>query len=301
MVSPTRWHISIAGMSFDFRSHIETPYRFELSPFYDLFACADEEPDARVELRSQVGLPAASGRLLFESKLNWRMYEQPGGLAIETYHPPTNRTLAMATCREEASRWEILFDAPNWCWLWSHRHSTPELRGCFQMSHNVNQLLLVPRLARRGGLLVHAAGAVVNDRAFVFAGHSGDGKTTLSHLLETEGAELLSDERIALRRNGSGFTAYGTPWPGEGNVVSAAAYPLGGVFLLRKGSEHRLWDAPRSKLAAELLSRSIVPYYLAHETSLIAGLIGDLVQSVPLRILEFSRSPGVLAALSGEV
>jgi hypothetical protein len=149
--------------------------------------------------------------------------------------------------------------------------------------------------------LVHAAGAVVNGRALVLAGHSGDGKTTISRLLGDEGVELLSDERIALRKQEDGFFAYGTPWPGEGNVVSRAAYPLGGVLLLRKSKRLRLTWEPPASLAAELLSRSIVPYYLPEEATHILDLLQEIVGSVPLGVLEFTRSPGLLSVLSQEM
>jgi len=50
------------------------------------------------------------------------------------------------------------------------------------------QLPFVTPLARREAILVHACGAARNGRAYVFAGHSGDGKTTIpARLLSTEG------------------------------------------------------------------------------------------------------------------
>jgi hypothetical protein len=48
-------------------------------------------------------------------------------------------------------------------------------------------------LARAGGFLVHAASAVRNGRAFLFAGVSGAGKTTISRLAPPDVA-LLTDE-----------------------------------------------------------------------------------------------------------
>lgn len=60
-------------------------------------------------------------------------------------------------------------------------------------------------LAREGGFLVHAASAVRNGQAFVFAGVSGAGKTTLSRLAPP-GVTLLSDEISYIRDTG-----YGTP------------------------------------------------------------------------------------------
>ena len=56
-------------------------------------------------------------------------------------------------------------------------------------------------LAERGGVIVHAAGAVVQGGALVFLGASGAGKSTLSRMfLEAGlGAALLSDDRVILR------------------------------------------------------------------------------------------------------
>jgi hypothetical protein len=48
-------------------------------------------------------------------------------------------------------------------------------------------------LAREGGFLVHAASAIRNGRAFLFAGLSGAGKTTISRLAPPDVA-LLTDE-----------------------------------------------------------------------------------------------------------
>ena len=53
-------------------------------------------------------------------------------------------------------------------------------------------------LARTGGFLVHAASAVRTGRAFVFAGVSGTGKTTISRLAPPD-VTLLTDEITYLR------------------------------------------------------------------------------------------------------
>ena len=58
-------------------------------------------------------------------------------------------------------------------------------------------------LAREGGLLVHGASVVRNGRAFVFAGISGTGKTTISRLAP-EDVTLLTDEISYIRGWGLG-------------------------------------------------------------------------------------------------
>ena len=54
-------------------------------------------------------------------------------------------------------------------------------------------------LSRQGGFLVHAASAVRNGRAFLFAGVSGAGKTTMARLAP-EDAVLLTDEISYVRK-----------------------------------------------------------------------------------------------------
>ena len=69
-------------------------------------------------------------------------------------------------------------------------------------------------LARQGGLLVHAASVVRNGRAFVFAGVSGAGKTTIARLAPPD-VTLLTDE-ISYLRPESQDTGYGTENTGHG-------------------------------------------------------------------------------------
>jgi hypothetical protein len=161
------------------------------------------------------------------------------------------------------------------------------------LPHPLDQLFFVPPLANRGGFLVHACAAAIDGKALVFAGHSGDGKTTLARLLQNEGVELLSDERVAIRREGGGFRVYGTPWPGEGNVVSTASYPLAGILILRKAPHHCIVGGKGTSLAAELLARSIRPAYLPRELGRILDLVVSVAESVPIRELEFAIAPGL--------
>ncbi len=58
-------------------------------------------------------------------------------------------------------------------------------------------------LARSGGFLVHGASGVRNGRAFVFAGVSGTGKTTLARLAPPD-VTLLTDEISYVRDSGLG-------------------------------------------------------------------------------------------------
>jgi hypothetical protein len=144
-------------------------------------------------------------------------------------------------------------------------------------------------LARQGGLLVHAASAVRNGRAFLFAGVSTAGKTTISRLAPPD-ATLLTDEISYLRRNpdGRGYTAYGTPFAGElaqpGANVRA---PLGGLFLLAKGPANVIEPVAPGE-AIRGVMESIL--FFAQDADLVSKVFDsalDLVSKVPVQRLTF--------------
>jgi hypothetical protein len=65
-------------------------------------------------------------------------------------------------------------------------------------------------LASHGGMLVHAAAVIRNERAYLFFGKSGDGKSTAAAISRRFG--VIGDDVIAVKRQGRDFIAYPTPW-----------------------------------------------------------------------------------------
>src|SRR6202007_2747537 len=66
-------------------------------------------------------------------------------------------------------------------------------------------------LAQEGGFQLHASSAIRNERAFLFAGVSGLGKTPTVRLAPA--APLVLPDQISyVRRIDSGYRAYGTPF-----------------------------------------------------------------------------------------
>ena len=108
-------------------------------------------------------------------------------------------------------------------------------------------------LAREGGFLVHAASAVRDGRAFLFAGASGAGKTTISRLAPPD-VTLLTDEISYVRRQEDGYFAFGTPFTGElalpGENLRA---PVAALYLLARGRENKIEPVASAHAARGLL------------------------------------------------
>ena len=145
-------------------------------------------------------------------------------------------------------------------------------------------------LLRAGGFMLHSAGLVKAGRAYVFLGRSGAGKSTLSGLAAASGAEVISDEINMLRRERGRFYAYGSPFWGEMRSEGRQGrWPLGGLFVLKKGRTHGL--SPCGAAAAlPVLLRCVVNFERTPEAGRLAmDNAASLLAGVRAGVLEFSK------------
>jgi hypothetical protein len=171
--------------------------------------------------------------------------------------------------------------------------------GCIRQVLNpygLNSILRIVHtlyLAHAHGFLLHAASAVRNNRAFVFSGVSGAGKTTISRCAPTDAA-LLTDEISYIRRSGSQYLAWGTPFAGEmGSPGANICAPVAELFFLEKGPENRIDDLDQRE-AVRLLLRNTL-FFHNDETAVRAVFDSacDFLERVPARRLTFVRDASV--------
>jgi len=142
-------------------------------------------------------------------------------------------------------------------------------------------------LARQGGFLLHSASAIRNGKAFLFAGVSEAGKTTISRLAPGD-VTLLTDEISYVRRRDDGYVAFGTPFTGElakvGENVSA---PIAALYLLNKGRENRIDPIQEGEAARSLLANLL---FFAEDEELVQATFHaafEFVKRVPVSRLTF--------------
>jgi len=142
-------------------------------------------------------------------------------------------------------------------------------------------------LARQGGFLLHSASALRNGKAFLFAGVSGAGKTTISRLAPPD-VTLLTDEISYVRKQDDGYVAFGTPFTGElaklGENVSA---PVAALYLLAQGPENRIDPVAPGEAARSLLANVL---FFAQDEELVQAEFHsafEFVSRVPVSRLTF--------------
>jgi len=130
------------------------------------------------------------------------------------------------------------------------------------LSPLLDRLLLVNVLGRRVGLLLHACAVSLNGLGHIFLGPSGAGKTTLARLwTRVENATVLGDECVVVRKKGSEYWVYGTPWAQERAFCSPMGVPLERVYFLQHGRQNELGPVVPEEAMKQLLFRSSLPVY----------------------------------------
>ena len=142
-------------------------------------------------------------------------------------------------------------------------------------------------LAKQGGFLLHSASAIRNGKAFLFAGASGAGKTTISRLAPVD-ATLLTDEISYVRKRDEGYFAFGTPFTGElAKLGENSSAPLAALYLLAQGPENRIEPVAAADGGRELLANML---FFAEDQELVHWAFKaacDFVDRVPVCRLTF--------------
>jgi len=123
------------------------------------------------------------------------------------------------------------------------------------------EVLVMYHLAARDGLLLHGTGVAHRDSAWIFAGRSGTGKSTLARLVkEHADMTVLSDERLVVKKVGNSWSVFGTPWCSSAGTAEARGAPLRGIHFLRHGGCVRASPLPHSATVDRLLPLTTIPW-----------------------------------------
>jgi hypothetical protein len=203
-------------------------------------------------------------------------------------HPPVEPSQEDARVTRNGHLWR--FERGDFVAEWDARSRRGRVRQSVN-PYSIDTVLRIVHslvLAEEGGFLVHAASAIRSGSAFLFAGISGAGKTTISRLAP-ENVAVLTDEISYVRRGSKHYHAFGTPFAGElARVGENLSAPLGGLYFLEKGPTNRV-EPVGDITAARALLRNIL--FFAHDEELVKRVFHsalDFVSLVPVFRLIFA-------------
>jgi hypothetical protein len=161
--------------------------------------------------------------------------------------------------------------------------------------HTLMNLLragLAWRLPARGAALLHAAGIVVDGRAFLLVGAEGSGKSTWALLGEQAGATVLSDDLVLVDGGAGPLEALGSPLRSTHRAdYRPGRWPVAAILFPRHGERPAWRRCPgletRARLAANLPFVCSAP----DRDSRVFDVVERLATAVPCRELTFGLDP----------
>lgn len=287
------FNMDIAGVNFTLNGD-KALHLHNSSPVYHPFVQkggrAKSPIGIDIFLKLREKMPETNGLdQIFDSGNAWSMYRDGEGYCISLDLPGYEEPIWLARVNQDFTQ------ATLFCSRELVMRDNGKVRISNPMTYPLDQILLMYILAQRKGLLVHAMGFVAEQRGYLFPGRSGAGKSTMAQgLLQKEGFELLSDDRLVVRKSNDQFRLYGTPWPGDAGIALNRSVDLSAIFFLEHGSINRIEALGKGEAVDRLLSVISVPWYDKDVLLHILASCGELLNQVPAYGLCFK--PGIEVA-----
>jgi hypothetical protein len=161
------------------------------------------------------------------------------------------------------------------------------------------ELLMINYLAKSNSIIVHACGIELAGRGILFVGESGAGKSTVANMWrQMDGVEILSDDRIILRKKKGHYWMYGTPWHGDAKIGSPQRAKVERIFFIGHAQNNSIKDLNRAQAVLEYLKASFPPYWDIGGMEMAMDFFNDLAASVPSQVLAFKPDKSVIGFIN---
>lgn len=170
-----------------------------------------------------------------------------------------------------------------------------------ELAENLLRLLVAYSLLASGGVVLHSAGIVDGSGAWVFFGHSGAGKTTISRLSRERGRRVLSDDLNAVVRDGAQVRVRRMPFAGDLGAEAGGPeeQPLRALCRLEQASTNAVRALPAPEAVAALLACAPFVNRDPHRMDRLTAALAELVSLAPTRVLAFSLDADFWPVLEG--
>ena len=254
---------------------------WEIPPAYRAF---DWSGKTDITLRLHTGVPKIfPGKRIFDCPPIWSLYRQNGKSAIKIFDsrlfPGLERILLLTRHLETA---DLYF--------------TDKSVSDMDPFHGPTmELLMMNYLAQGRGVIIHSCGIERNRKGILFVGESGAGKSTLARMWGDEkGVDVLSDDRIIVRKKGGHFWMCGTPWHGDARFASPKGVRLERVFFLRQGQNNSIKEVKGIDPVLQLLTCSFPTHWDPQGMAFTLEMFADLTSKIPCQELTFKPDRKVI-------
>ena len=138
--------------------------------------------------------------------------------------------------------------------------SDDELKKIADCLYNALRTFFLYHVSRKGYYAIHSASILYKDKAWLFSGMSGAGKSTHTGLWkELYDVKLINgDINLVAVRDDKAYT-YGTPWCGTSKIYNSKTYEVGGIVFLTKDDKDHIEELDQASQGLIISQRIITP------------------------------------------
>ncbi|RKY41652.1 MAG: hypothetical protein DRP81_08240 [Candidatus Omnitrophota bacterium] len=235
-------------------------------------------------------------RVVFNSGGNWTLFKDRNNRLVFSLTSPATgpHPYALAVVDSQFKVGDLYLREPNY-FLSKKAIVNP-------LEYPLDEVLVVHLLSRNRGILLHGCGIKYKGEGLLFLGTSGKGKSTIANLWKEEKeVAILSDDRIVVRKKGSNFWIYGTPWHGDAKLCSPQKVVLKKIFFLKHGKKNSLKKMKLSEIISQLVVCSFPPFWDKKGMKFILSFCSNLAKKIPSYELNFLPNRSVLDFIKRKV
>lgn len=141
-------------------------------------------------------------------------------------------------------------------------------------------------------IVLHSASLLYRDRAWLFSGHSGAGKSTHTNLWkECYHVPLINGDLNLLSMENGCPMVHGLPWCGTSGIVDTRSYPLGGILLIKKDLQNHIASLDESHAQLLVSQRLISPTWTEAMLGKNLRLVAELTPHILICRLHCTKTP----------
>lgn len=149
-------------------------------------------------------------------------------------------------------------------------------------------------LLKNNAFYLHASFIQVNNKAVLFSGPSGIGKSTQAEQwVKNRNAKIINGDRTIIRKVDDEFFAFGSPFAGSSDVYINESYNIEAIVFLQQGKENILSRLDKKKAYMLLYSQSMFTGLPLEYLSMGMDILTELIKKIP--VYELICTPDVRA------
>lgn len=134
--------------------------------------------------------------------------------------------------------------------------------------------------------ILHSSYIKWNNKAILFSGPSGIGKSTQASLWQdSEMAEIINGDRCAINKKNGEWYAYGLPYAGSSKVYKNTTTPILAVVILNQGKENTLIKLDYINAFKSMYRQTTINIWNDEFIDIITKLLEKFIMQVPVYML----------------